>query len=265
MAKATNAITKTFIKEGKISYSNNDKGGLTYLGLSYIKWPNAEIWPEVFKIFQEVKPSIGIDTLKNIGTSKGIQISLTDQEEDLINSKLEPLRKKVILFYKKEFWDTLNADGILCQTFAESFFDFSVNVGSGTGAKILQKYLNVDPDGNIGPITIGKLNHELLVNTYNCHIDFTTLKIKKYGKICEDNPNQIVNLHGWLNRSFEVFNEFFSIEIISSIYKNKIDLIPSELQNDIKKLIELFELNNKYDTTRSSSDLSALQRKIIEN
>lgn len=264
MAKAASAITKTFIKEGKISYDNNDTGGLTYLGLAYNKWPNVDIWPKVFAVFQQVKPEITIATLKAIGTGNGTQIHLTDTEENKINELLEPLRKDLIAFYKKQFWDVLGADNIISQSFAESFFDFSVNVGSGTGARILQKYLQVVVDGNIGPKTIAKLNSELLKNTYNVNIDFTIMKIKRYGEVVAANASQIKNLHGWLNRSFEVFNDIYSIDIIMKLRDSNPDSIPDDLKGDITKLIDLYQINLEYDKTRNSSTLEKLQRKITE-
>lgn len=261
MAKASQAITKTFIKEGKLSYSNNDTGGLTYLGLSYNKWPKASIWPKVFSIIQSVK-NIPTETLKTIGIG-GPGFTLTDAEENKINSLLEPLRKDVILFYKGEFWDVLNGDNILAQSFAESFFDFSVNVGSGTGAKILQTYLGVTADGAIGPKTIAKLNSELLKNTYNVNIDFTILKIKRYGQVVKNNAAQIKNLHGWLNRSFEVFSDIYSIDIIIDLQKNIPDSIPEDLKGDISKLIDIYRVNLEYAKTRDQSTLERLQS-IIE-
>ena len=262
MARSTSAITKTFIKEGKISYSNKDTGGLTYLGLAYNKWPKVDIWPKVFEVILSVKPSLKIEQLKQIGTPSGIQITLTEQEESKINSLLEPLRKNVISFYKKEFWDVLGADDILSQTFAESFFDFSVNTGSGTASKLLQTYLNVTADGAIGPKTLAKLNGELLLNTYNVHIDFTLLKIKRYIEIVDHNSAQISNLHGWLNRSFEVFDEVFEIEIIENILTKYPDTIPSQLVPDINKLLAMYNANKEYSLNKTSSNLSNLHKKI---
>lgn len=264
MARSTDAITKTFIKEGGFSYSNKDTGGLTYLGLAYNKWPNVKIWPEVMSIIQSVKPSITIESLKNIGTSKGIQLSFTKDEESKINSLLSKFRKDIIAFYKKEFWDTINADGILSQTFAESFFDFSVNSGSGTASMILQKYLGVKPDGDIGPMTLAKLNCELLINTYNVHIDFTSLKIKRYAEICTNNAAQKANLHGWLNRTFEVFDEIYSIDVLIA-FKNKApDSIPENLRSDIDKLLKIYDLNISYAANKTPTNLTNLHNKINE-
>ena len=264
MARSVSAIMKTFIKEGKLSYSNKDTGGLTYLGLAYNKWPKASIWPKVFEIIIKVKPSLRLETLKQIGTPSGVQITLTEAEESKINLELEPLRKEVIAFYKKEFWDVLSADDILSQTFAESFFDFSVNTGSTTGAMILQEYLGVVTDGDIGPKTLAKLNGALLENTYNVHIDFTILKINKYSKIVEKNSKQLANYHGWLNRTFEVFDELFEIEIIESILVKNPTSIPEHLVPDINKLLKIYSLNKEYSTNKNASNLSNLHKKIIE-
>jgi hypothetical protein len=263
MNRSINAITKTFIKEGKLSYSQHDTGGLTYLGMAYKKWPNALVWPKIFKIIQSVRPDLNDNILKTVGMG-GPVIKLTTIEESKINSLLEPLRKDIILFYKNEFWDAINADGIISQTFAESFFDFSVNVGTPTGAKILQRYLGVKDDGAIGNITLGKLNGELLKNTYNVHIDFTILKVKRYVEIISKNSKQLANFHGWLNRTFQVFDEVFDIEIVEKLTKSNPGVIPAELKNDISKLLEIYNLNNKYSLNRTASNLQTLYEKISE-
>ena len=264
MARSSEAITKTFIKEGGFSYSNKDTGGLTYLGLAYNKWPNVKIWPEIFSIIQMVKPSITTESLKNIGTSKGIQLIFTKEEESKINSLLSKFRKDIIAFYKKEFWDTIEADGIISQTFAESFFDFSVNTGSGTASKLLQKYLGVNPDGDIGPLTLVKLNTELLINTYNVHIDFSIIKIKRYIEICNANSSQLANLHGWLNRTFEVFDEIFSIDVLIELNRKNPDAIPVALKPDINKLLKIYDLNISYAANKTASNLTNLHNKINE-
>lgn len=263
MARSNEAITKTFIKEGKLSYSEKDNGGLTYLGLAYKKWPKAEVWPKIFKVIQSIRPDLTDSILKAVGTNGPI-ITLTKDEESKINSLLEPLRKDLISFYKKEFWDTIEADNILSQTFAESFFDFSVNVGSGTGAMLLQAYLGVKPDGDIGPKTLAKLNSELLKNTYNVHIDFTTVKIKKYCGIVSANSSQISNLHGWLNRSLEVFDEIFEIDIIENLINTLPEAIPVELKNDITKLLKIYHLNKEYSLNKTPGNLTGLHNKITE-
>ena len=162
------------------------------------------------------------------------------------------------------FWDIIGGDDILSQTFAESFFDFSVNTGSGTAAKILQTYLGVTADGAIGPKTLTKLNGQLLQNTYNVHIDFTLLKVKRYTEIVNGNNAQLANYHGWLNRTFEVFDEVFEIEIIESIKDKFPDAIPADLVPDINKLLAMYNYNKEYSSNKSSANLSNLHKKINE-
>ena len=263
MARSESTITKTFIKEGNLSYSSKDTGGLTYLGMAYKKWPNEKIWPKIFKTIQEVRPDLNDSILKTVGVGGPI-ISFTKEEESKINSLLKPLRKEVIAFYKKEFWDIIGADDILSQTFAESFFDFSVNVGSKTGAILLQRYLNVLDDGKIGPKSLAKLNSEILKNTYNVHIDFTLIKIKKYTDIVSNKSIQIANYHGWLNRTFEVFDEIFELDIIENIYQNIPNSIPVELESDISKLLKMYNSNKKYALNKTPEELKILHKKIIE-
>lgn len=263
MNRALTAITRTFIKEGKLSYSNKDTGGLTYLGMAYKKWPDSNVWPKIFKIIQSVRPDLTDSILKSVGMG-GPLIKMTPTEESKINSLLEPLRKDIIQFYKVKFWDALKADGIISQTFAESFFDFSVNVGTPTGAKILQRYLGVKDDGIIGRITLAKLNGELLKNTYNVHIDFTLLKVERYINIVRANSAQIANLHGWLNRTFQVFDEVFDISIVEELTKTNPEVIPADLKNDINKLLKINNLNKQYSLNKSATNLQNMYNKISE-
>ncbi len=258
MAKADNAIAETFLSEGELSMDSGDKGGLTYLGVSYTRWPNAPFWNDIINVIISVVPTISAQDLKNLGTDKAKGISISESQRKEINDKLKKFRPLIIKFYKVEFWDTLNADNILSQTFAESFFDFCVNVGAPKGKKLLQEYLKTDPDGVIGGGTIGLLNSELVKNSFNVHIDFSIIKIKRYMSIVNDNASQSKFLNGWLNRTFQVFNDEYSIGNLKTLRDNpKIQIEPALLK-DINTLLNAYDANERYTANKTSSELTKL-------
>lgn len=252
MAKAIKAIEHTFLKEGKISLRNDDTGGMTYLGVAYNFWPAAPFWPKIISTIMKYSKVSEIQ-LKTLGTKTGKPLLISQTEIAKINAELEPIRKDIIAFYKKDFWDILNADIIISQTFADSFFDFCVNAGAPTGKKLLQTYLGVEPDGNIGPVTIAKLNSEIINNLFNVHIDFSIIKINRYMAIVNKNSAQKVNLHGWINRTLDVFDTEFDLVLLNTLYNNPKHSIASErnLTNDIKKLLDIKKFNDQYKKERN--------------
>lgn len=264
MAKADNAIAETFLAEGELSMDSSDKGGLTYLGVAYTRWPKAPFWEDIIKVITSVAPSVSATDLKNLGTDKAKVINITEAQRQEINDKLKKFRPVIIKFYKTEFWDTLNADKIISQTFAESFFDFCVNAGAPKGKTLLQEYLKTDPDGVIGSGTIGLLNSELVKNCFNVHIDFSIIKIKRYMEIVNNKNEQSKFLHGWLNRTFQVFGDEFSIENLRILKDNpKIQIEPSLLK-DITLLLSVYDANIVYMNNKTSSELTKLIAKLNE-
>lgn len=218
MANSTGPIKRTFLKEGGITIDNKDSGGLTYLGLAYNFWPHVPVWPKILKTCVTILNKNGIKVtetdLKNLGTKNGKNIDCSTAIKNEINKELSKLgiKKEIILFYKKEFWDTIKGDDICSQSFAESLFDFGVNVYWKTAAKILQKLIKVDPDGNIGQITTYVLNCELIENHHELHTQFALTKVIKYYKICTENKEKLKYLNGWLNRTFETYQSIYTID-----------------------------------------------------
>ena len=109
--------------------------------------------------------------------------------------------KKMTMFqameiYFKKYWLTT-----LCDKFsgplALCVFDASVNHGSVASIKMLQRSINVEPDGQIGPITLGKLNSFPSVTL--CDI---ILKSREdfFKAIVNRNSSQSKFLKGWLAR-----------------------------------------------------------------
>ena len=70
--------------------------------------------------------------------------------------------------YKGLFWVQIRGDEIENQFVADILFDGHVNHG-GTGIRLIQRLLNVEVDGKVGPITLKAINDfdpEVLYNRY---------------------------------------------------------------------------------------------------
>ncbi|CAB4134298.1 zliS Lysozyme family protein [uncultured Caudovirales phage] len=65
--------------------------------------------------------------------------------------------KDVAPLYKKKYWDSVSG-GLLPSGVDYTVFDLAVNSGVGRAAKILQKAVGVNPDGAIGPATLGAVS-----------------------------------------------------------------------------------------------------------
>ena len=226
MARAAAAIEETFLKEGELTIDNADTGGFTYLGVAYNSWPKAEFWPDIMamtvKYLNELGVKITINDLINLGTSKGKKLFITKDQIKIVNSKLSNsnFKERIIKFYKTLFWDEINGDKILSQTFAESFFDFGVNAGTPTAAKILQRLIGVKDDGDIGPTTIYVLNCELLENHHELFTEFSVKKIDRYKDIIGDAKIKIKYLNGWLNRTFDTYDRTYAIQSLFDLQKS---------------------------------------------
>lgn len=114
--------------------------------------------------------------------------------EDIKNLTIE--RAKEI--YKRDFWDKINLDKINSFDVCLSIFDFAVNAGSATAAKLAQRTVGVDDDGIIGSgtiLAINKYDEEKFVYKY------AILKIKRYISICEKTPTSKKYFYGWTIRA----------------------------------------------------------------
>lgn len=166
MAKFQDAFDLMIVNEGGyISHTvAGDRGGQTYAGIArkfHPRWPG---WPLVDK-------------------------------HDMDNPQLTHL---VADFYQQEYWQAIQGDRIQQQRIAETIFDFAVNAGVGTAAKLAQLVVGSSPDGVIGDITLAKLNQvdpELFVTKY------ALAKVARYTEIVKRNRSQNKFLVGWLNRT----------------------------------------------------------------
>lgn len=103
-------------------------------------------------------------------------------------------------FYRSNFWAPLRLDEVTHQEVAGNIFDFGVNAGLSTAAKLAQLVAGTTPDGKIGSKTIAALNAidpDLFVARY------ALAKIARYRDIVVKNRTQQKFLVGWLNRALK--------------------------------------------------------------
>jgi lysozyme family protein len=84
--------------------------------------------------------------------------------------------------YKQKYWDVLRCDE-LPSGVDYAVFDYGVNSGNSRGAKVLQRCVGVNADGEIGPLTIGatlRVDPKTLVN-----------------QICDERLAFLKSLHTW--------------------------------------------------------------------
>lgn len=107
-----------------------------------------------------------------------------------------PPTEMVREFYRREFWNRLNCDAMPARV-AASVFDFGVNAGVRTAAKLAQAVAGVEADGVIGRKTIAAL---LDMGEDRFEAAYAIAKIKRYAEIVGRDRSQGRFLLGWIHR-----------------------------------------------------------------
>jgi lysozyme family protein len=77
-------------------------------------------------------------------------------------------------------------------------FDFAINAGNKQAAKILQRTVNVEEDGIIGPITMTKVKSS---NAEDLIYEYSELRKEFYRGLATARPKDLKFLKGWLLRT----------------------------------------------------------------
>lgn len=163
MSDFKKAIAFTLKWEGGYSDIADDRGKITYAGITQINHPEWEGWP----------------ILKTLNPKQG-----------KIYPKLNNLVHK---FYRTKYWGRIEE---ICNDVVAAFvFDYKVNSGN-RAIKALQRIVGADDDGILGADTINKTNN------YNGNLIAALLQSRRqfYYDIVHNNPSQKQFLNGWLNR-----------------------------------------------------------------
>ena len=280
MAKAHEPIKLTFLREGDLSIDNSDTGGFTYLGIAYNKNKSFTVINEILEFVGKELIKLGIiksvDELRNLGTPKGKPISISNTVLNNLNSLLRKNKyeNKLIEYYKKQYWDVNNCDDISSQTLAEELFDFGVNAGPSTAAKILQRLVDVKDDGNLGEMSLYAINCAICFDLFSLQLNFALEKIKHYHRISKAPGSENRKyIHGWLNRTYEIFDGFYEIDDLKRIVQKTssdgktgpknmrgLKLYLEEDYNNLLRFIKIYDANIAYKTNKNVNALiSALE------
>jgi lysozyme family protein len=165
MAEFLPAFERMIVNEGGyvLHTVEGDRGGMTFAGIARNRWPN---WAGWAWIDRGDTPSV-----------------------DMVRG-----------FYKANFWTALRLDEVENQDVARTLFDFAVNAGTGTAAKLAQIVVGTTPDGRFGPKTMTALNAanpELFVARY------ALAKLSRYEQIVTRDRTQGKFLLGWVRRTLK--------------------------------------------------------------
>jgi len=186
MANFDIAFKITMGFEGGYANDPDDTGGETIFGITRRDWPNSLIWARV-------------DALKKqYGLIKAIPIMNADAQ----------LLKIAKSLFRKNYWDINNGDQIKNQDIANELFDTSVNMGTGTAARFLQRAINLSNknhtaykdiavDGRIGNETLKALS---LANSKLVFKIMNVLQGARYIEIMEHTPSQEKFALSWFSR-----------------------------------------------------------------
>lgn len=163
------AFDKMIQNEGGFVLHKNegDRGGWTYAGIAENFWANWEGWSMV-------------------------------KSGDVHNPLLIDMVK---FFYKKHFWDLLKLDQVDNKIIAYNIFDFGVNAGVRTSAKLAQISVEVIADGVFGVKTLAALNS---CDVEEFKVKFALAKVTRYLEITDRNRSQTKFLRGWIKRTLKV-------------------------------------------------------------
>ena len=157
-------ITEIMKREGWDTYTNHpaDRGGPTKWGITLKAWEDY------------VDHSCTEDDIKAINEG---------QARD---------------FYMKLYIAGPHFDDIENEHVRELVIDCGVNHGTSPAAKWLQKAVEVEQDGAIGPISLADINS---TDSLKMFLDVVAYRIQFYGRLVTDKPEQAVFAAGWNNRA----------------------------------------------------------------
>ena len=175
MADFKTALEATLKHEGGYAFDPQDPGGETYKGIARERNPKWKGWMKV-------------DLLRR---AQGFPRNL-DQDDEL--------QRLVGELYELNYWHKIQGDEIADQDMAEAIFDFAVNAGPITSAKLAQATVGAEPDGVIGPDTVARINAE---DKRTFLALFTLSKIGRYVGICQQRADSRKYFFGWVRRALE--------------------------------------------------------------
>lgn len=144
-------------------------------------------------------------TLKTFNTFTGV-----NAQANVIENMTRATAKTI---YKAFFWHRLQLDrvGATHPTIALVYFDQAVNRGHFGATRLIQTAINkyygrdvVLDDGILGEKTLSEIEK---IPTIDLGLNIFKAAQTGYIRIVKNNPDQIVFLEGWINRTHELLNQ----------------------------------------------------------
>jgi lysozyme family protein len=134
------------------------------------------------------------------GTKFGIAAA-SYPHEDIKNLTLE----RAGAIYARDFWGASRCGEWKSQIIANEYFDYAVNLGQGTAARIIQRAINyagwplapIPVDGKIGPATVARLN---AVDQDLLYVNLIGLTHNRYVQVVDANPAKARYMKTWTRR-----------------------------------------------------------------
>lgn len=175
MADFASAFAATMKAEGGYVNDPQDPGGETYKGIARNKNSKWDGWTLIDLAKQQAKFPANLDG--NL-----------------------PLQEKIKAFYETSYWDIINLDKVEKQMVAASIFDFAVNAGPITSAKLAQITVGAKADGVLGDASVAAIN---AFDEHKFIALFALNKIARYMHICEKRQESKKFFYGWVKRTLE--------------------------------------------------------------
>jgi len=132
---------------------------------------------------------VTISTWKQVGYDK-------DHDGDIDIDDIKALSPEDFKFVLKKYWDSWKADDIKNQSIADILVDWVWGSGKW-GVIIPQRILKVAQDGQVGPVTIQKLNGSFQNLLFE---EIFKARKKFLDDIVKNAPKQKKFYQGWINR-----------------------------------------------------------------
>jgi lysozyme family protein len=135
---------------------------------------------------------------KLVGTKYGIAAA-SYPNEDIPNLTID----RAAVIYERDFWGASRCNEWRNQIVANLYFDFAVNMGQGTAARIIQRAINyagwprppITVDGKIGSGTVKRLNE---VDQVALFCNLVGLGHARYVQIVDANPKKMQFMSNWI-------------------------------------------------------------------
>ena len=207
MADFLAAFQHGLVVEGgwRLINRRGDAGGVTWAGIAQGRNPHWPGWPVIIRLLDmpalnayEVWPSPPADDDPAPPPPEHV---IGPRHAAILEAhpEVESLRELTRAFFRDEFWDRLQLDGVEDQTLATAIYSEGVLSGIGRGARLIQAAAGAAVDGHIGPVTIRAVNEHPAPR--ELALQFCMARWSHYMELAIRRPSDLGNLRGWRNRA----------------------------------------------------------------